>query len=167
MVLLYFYATIQACAAWHAFLPMGRSQNLDVTRYQWMDGWVVVYRIYVISIKRELPYFGNCCGETQGQTLDPCSARQGPNHYTTTVSWCLWVCEGYSWFIAAFAVPLPLLVIAVCCSPLWRRGREFDCGSGDPGSIPGITSPRERPLMTRKKKTSTNVPVFCRGRFGT
>ena len=46
--------------------------------------------------------------------------------------------------------------------PARRGGAEnggLDCGSRDPGSIPGITSPRVGPLMTRRLKTSSDVPV--------
>ena len=39
------------------------------------------------------------------------------------------------------------------------RGSGLDCGSEDPGSIPGIPSPRVGPLMDRRLKTSADVPV--------
>ena len=34
--------------------------------------------------------------------------------------------------------------------PRWRRGSGLDCGSDDPGSIPGIPSPRVGPLMAKR-----------------
>ena len=43
--------------------------------------------------------------------------------------------------------------------PRWRRGSGLDCGSEDPGSIPGIFSLRVGPLMARRLKTSSDVPV--------
>ena len=47
------------------------------------------------------------------------------------------------------------------------RGSGLDCGFGDPGSIPGITSLPVDPPMVRRLKTSFNVPGLCRGRLGT
>ena len=44
--------------------------------------------------------------------------------------------------------------------PRWRRGSGLDCGSEDPGSIPGIPSPGVGPPMARRLKT-------CRDRLGT
>ena len=38
-------------------------------------------------------------------------------------------------------------------------GSLLDCGSGDPGSIPGIPSPHVGPLMAWRLKTSSDVPV--------
>ena len=36
------------------------------------------------------------------------------------------------------------------CPPRWRRGSGLDCGSEDPGSIPGIPSPHGGPLMASR-----------------
>ena len=48
----------------------------------------------------------------------------------------------------------------ICCPPRWRRGSGLDFGSDDPGSSPGLPSPRVGPLMTR---TSSDVPVPVSG----
>ena len=45
------------------------------------------------------------------------------------------------------------------CPPRRCRDGGLDCGSRDPGSIPGIPSPGVGPLMTRRLKTSSDVPV--------
>ena len=42
----------------------------------------------------------------------------------------------------------------------------LDCRAGDPGSIPSIPSPRVGPLMAIGLKTSSDIPVLCRGRLG-
>ena len=36
------------------------------------------------------------------------------------------------------------------CPSRWRRGSGLDFGSEDPGSIPGLPSPRVGPLMARR-----------------
>ena len=38
----------------------------------------------------------------------------------------------------------------ICSPPWWRRGSGLDFGSGDPGSIPCIPSPRVGLLMERR-----------------
>ena len=43
--------------------------------------------------------------------------------------------------------------------PRWRRGSGMECGSEDPGSTPGVPSPRVGPLMARRLKTDFSVPV--------
>ena len=47
--------------------------------------------------------------------------------------------------------------------PRCHRGSGLDCGSEDPGSIPGILSPCVGPLMARRLKGSSNVPVPVSG----
>ena len=54
--------------------------------------------------------------------------------------------------------------IQMYCPPRWRRGNRLDCGSVDPGLIPGIPSMCLGPLMARRLKTS-RCP--CRGRLCT
>ena len=39
----------------------------------------------------------------------------------------------------------------------WRRGSGLDCGSEDPGSIPGIPSPHMGPLMARRLSMSSEA----------
>ena len=51
----------------------------------------------------------------------------------------------------------------VNCPPRWRRGSGLDCGSEDPGSIPGIPSPHVGPLMAGRLKTSFDVPLPVSG----
>ena len=44
--------------------------------------------------------------------------------------------------------------------PRWRRVSGLDCGSEDPGLITGLSSlTRVGPLMARRLKTSSDVPV--------
>ena len=46
---------------------------------------------------------------------------------------------------------------------LWRRGNGLDCGSEDPGLIPGLPSQPVGLLMARRLKTSSDVPVPVSG----
>ena len=47
--------------------------------------------------------------------------------------------------------------------PRWGKGSRLDCGSGDPGLILGTPLPRVGPLMSRRLKTSSDVPVSMSG----
>ena len=47
--------------------------------------------------------------------------------------------------------------------PRWRRGSGLDFGSEDPVSITGLPSPRVGPLMARRLKTSSDIPVTVSG----
>ena len=51
-------------------------------------------------------------------------------------------------------------ILLRCNPPRWRRGSGLDWGSEDPGSIPGLPSPRVGPLMARKLKTSLDLYVL-------
>ena len=44
------------------------------------------------------------------------------------------------------------------CLPWWRKGSQQDCGSGNPGLIPGLPSSCVCRLMARRLKTSSYVP---------
>ena len=48
--------------------------------------------------------------------------------------------------------------------PRWHRGSGLDCGSEDPGLIPGLPSTRVGPLMARRLKTSSDVPMLVSGK---
>ena len=52
---------------------------------------------------------------------------------------------------------------SVCCPQRWRRGSRLDCESDDPGLNPGLPLPRVGPLMARRLKTSSDVPVLVSG----
>ena len=56
-----------------------------------------------------------------------------------------------------------LVSLKLSCPPRWPRGSGLDFRSEDPGSIPGIPSPRVGPLMARGLKTSSDVPVPVSG----
>ena len=40
--------------------------------------------------------------------------------------------------------------VPILSPPRWRRGSGLDFGSEDPGSIPGLPSPRVGPPMARR-----------------
>ena len=66
----------------------------------------------------------------------------------------------YFWYIFKFITTYIYLHFHYS-PPRWRRGSGLDCTSEDPGSIPGLPSPPVGPLMARRLKISSDVPVPC------
>ena len=84
-------------------------------------------------------------------------------HHRCTCKWDWTEMSTVSFPLRAKTVWNPLRIKTERCRPPWRRGSGLDCGSEDPGSIPGLTSPPVGPLMARRLKTSSDVPVPVSG----
>ena len=105
---------------------------------------------------------GSRLPQNVGQLLQLCIENQSSNNQEPVEAMSQEVgVFSHSWFNWHEHVSPPLLRM--------RRGSGLDCGSDNPGLIPGITSPHMGPLMARRLKTSSDVPVpvyTCRGRLG-
>ena len=121
--------------------------------------------------------FGNpCLLENVGEELDPILdtilLKQTFKQVSTIYQdlFCMKVSQSASSVIHMLCMYLKVILgirfhfsEETCSPPRWRRGSVLDCGSEDPGSILGLPSACVGPLMARRLKTSSDVPVPVSG----
>ena len=121
--------------------------GLTKMTHSWGSKFVAI--IFFFLIPQAIYYFEG----TGIRRLDP--PRKPRTWYPTKFKTFKVVCK---WYV--YKCTLPSISN---CPPRLLRGSGMDCGLGDPGSIPGIPMPCVGPLMARRLKTSSDIPVPVSG----
>ena len=119
-----------------------RLRNVQGSQVSSFDFLLYTHHCHMILTKQK------CCLLLNGVSIE--SQKLTSVRFVQQEMWLVYMLD-WHWVMWSFYFPHG--------PPRWCRGSGLVCGSKDPGSIPGIPSPRVGPLMVRRLKTSSDVPV--------